>query len=87
MMMFFLYPFILGIALAYFWQIFGNQIKGSTAVEKGLNFTKVYFFIATVPGMFVSYTSFKVSALMVGSWTVSGLIEAFVAGWILAKSK
>ncbi|KKT74992.1 MAG: hypothetical protein UW69_C0022G0002 [Microgenomates group bacterium GW2011_GWA2_44_7] len=87
MMAFFLYPFILGLVLAYFWSRFGKQIEGKTSSAKALNFAKLYFLIATVPGMFVSYTSFRVSALMIGSWTLTGFVEAFVAGWILAKSK
>ncbi len=86
MMAFFLYPFILGMALAYFWSIFGKQIKGETVGQKAWSFTKLYFVIATIPGMFISLTSFKVSFLMIGSWTFSGLAEAFIAGWILAKS-
>lgn len=87
MMTFFLYPFILGFVLAYFWNTFGNQFQGKTRAQKALNFTKFYFLIATVPGMFVSYTSFQVSALMIVSWTLAGLLETFVAGYILVSSK
>ncbi len=85
MMAFFLSPFILGFALAYFWMVFGKHIEGKTPSEKAINFTKFYFLIATIPGMFISLTSFKVSYLMIGSWTLLGLIEAYVAGWLLAK--
>lgn len=85
MMAFFLSPFILGFALAYFWTAFGKNIEGKTASEKTLNFAKFYFVIATIPGMFISLTSFKVSYLMIGSWTLLGFIEAYVAGWLLAK--
>ena len=60
MTLFFLYPFIVGLALAYFWSIFGKEIKGKTGVEKAWNFAKIYFLIATVPGMFISYTSFQI---------------------------
>jgi len=84
---FFLSPFISGLAFAYFWSIFEKCIKGKTISERALNFAKYYFLIATIPGMFVSYTSFPVSVLMIGSWTLVGFVEAYVAGLILAKGK
>jgi len=82
---YFLHPFILGIALAYFWSLFGKDIKGKTGPEKALSFAKLYFVIATIPGMFISLTSFKISFLMVVSWTLVGFIQAYLAGLILAR--
>ncbi|HEX6977083.1 MAG TPA: hypothetical protein VF185_01825 [Patescibacteria group bacterium] len=87
MMLFFLHPFIVGFVLAYFWNKLGSHIEGKKVSQKALNFAILYFLIATIPGMFVTYTSFNVSALMVGVWTVEGFIAAYIAGFILAKSK
>jgi len=86
MTLFFAYPFILGIVLAYFWDMVYSSLKGN-AQQKIFNFAKIYFLIATIPGMFISYTSFQVSALLVLSWTLSGFIEAYVAGWVFTRMK
>jgi hypothetical protein len=87
MMAYFLHPFILGVALAYFWSLFGKEIKGKVISEKAFSFAKLYFIIATIPGMFISLTSFKVSFLMVASWTLAGFIQVFLAGYIIARSR
>lgn len=86
MMAFFAYPFILGIAASYFWSLLGKALTGD-AINKALKFAGIYFVIATIPGMFVSYTTFQVSLWMVLSWTLTGLLEVFVAGLVFAKLK
>lgn len=86
MMLFFAYPFILGFVAAYFWDIVEEKLKGE-GTKKAFEFTKLYFVIATIPGMFVSYTTFPVSLLMILSWTIAGLAEVFVSGYIFTKVK
>ncbi|HCC60054.1 MAG: hypothetical protein A2402_01385 [Candidatus Staskawiczbacteria bacterium RIFOXYC1_FULL_37_43] len=83
MLLYFAYPFLLGIILAWFWQktksIFGENIKG------GVNFGVVYWAITSIPGMFITYSSFQVSLLMIISWSVAGLIGAVLAGIVFVK--
>ena len=79
MMAYFAHPFIVGLVLAYLW----NKLKAKDALE----FAKLYFIIATIPGMFISYTSFQVSLPMILAWTVSGFLQVFVAGLVFAKIK
>jgi hypothetical protein len=79
MMAYFGYPFILGVASAFLW----DKIKAKDPLE----FAKFYFIIATIPGMFISYTTFQVSFLMIVSWTVVGFLEAYIAGVIFTKIK
>ena len=79
MMAYFAHPFILGLVLAYLW----DKLKAKDALE----FAKLYFIIAAIPGMFVSYTSFQLSLLMILVWTVSGFLQAFVAGLVFARLK
>ena len=86
MMVYFAYPFILGMVSAYFWGIVGKNFSGSPA-KKAFDFAKLYFIIATIPGMFISYTTFQVSFAMILSWTITGFIEIFVAGFVFAKMK
>ncbi len=86
MMAFFGYPFIFGLVSAYFWVLFEKHFTGSDT-EKAFQFAKLYFIIATIPGMFITYTTFQISLLMILSWTVVGFIDAYIAGYILAKIK
>lgn len=87
MILFFAYPFILGLVLSYFWSCVGKQLKGEKPVQKAFEFAKLYFLIATIPGMFISYTSFQISLLMILTWTMMGFIDVFIAGWIFARMK
>ena len=78
MQLFFLHPFVLGIILTWLW----HKVKGSFG--NGLKFALVYWFV-TIPGMFISYSSFQISPVMVLSWTVSGLLQSVVAGLYLGR--
>ncbi len=84
MMVYFAYPFILGIVLAYLWGLLRKQLKG-TDPQKAMQFAKIYFIIATIPGMFISYTSFQISFLMILVWTVTGYLQAYIAALIYTK--
>ncbi|MCL4415236.1 MAG: hypothetical protein M1365_00825 [Actinobacteria bacterium] len=84
MMAFFAYPFILGLVAAYLWSLLKEHLKGN-ALIKAFQFAKIYFIIATIPGMFITFTTFKLSYAIVLVWAISGLLEAFVVGLVLAK--
>jgi len=86
MMVYFAHPFIVGLVLSYLWKILGKQLSGDVA-HKAFQFAKLYFIIATIPGMFISYTSFQVSLLMILIWTLSGFLQTFVVGLVFAKIK
>jgi membrane protease YdiL (CAAX protease family) len=83
MLLFFVYPFLMGIIFAWFWNktknIFGENMKG------GINFGITYWIIATIPGMFITYSSMPYSLLMIISWLAGGLVSALLAGIILVK--
>ena len=79
MTVYFAYPFILGVVSAHLW--------GRVGKPKPMEFAKLYFVIETIPGMFITYTSFQISLSMVLLWTVTGYIQALVAGYIFAKMK
>jgi len=84
MSLFFIYPFLVALLLAFAWTKHKNAFQGS-ALKKGLIFGLAYFTIAVIPGMLMSYSSFQVSALMVGSWTLSSLLYGVISGLIYAK--
>jgi hypothetical protein len=84
MSLFYLHPFVLGIVLAFVWE----RIKGlftGTMLSRGFLFGFMFWIAATVPGMFISYSSFPISLVMIASWTINGLVQALIAGLILAK--
>jgi hypothetical protein len=84
MTVWFAYPFVLSIALAYFWNIIGKKFTGSNN-SKAFQFAKLYFIIATIPGMFASYTCIQISFLMTLTWLIDGFLQAYIAGLLLAK--
>lgn len=86
MLVYFGYPFILGAVLTYLWGRVKDQFSGA-AKEQAFQFAKLYFIIATIPGMFISYTSFQISFMMIVTWTITGYLQAWVAGWVLARRR
>lgn len=87
MMLFFLHPFILGLTLAFLWEKVSDKLGSEKSLNKSLNFAKICFIVATIPGMFVSYTTFQISGLMVLSWTITGVLETFISALIFTKIK
>ena len=85
MSLFFLYPFVLGLALAWAWPKVNAALHGKSEIEKGAKFGFGYWVVAGIPGMLMSYSSFNVSLLMVLGWSVAGLAEAMIAGIVIAK--
>jgi len=84
MLLIFIHPIILGFLLAWTW----NKVKpvvGGFGINKGLRFGFSYWVITSIPGMFISYSTFPVSFSMILSWTISGLIQALVAGAIFTR--
>lgn len=82
---FFAYPLILGLALAWAWSRTKSLFKQEEFWKRGTMFGLSVWLIATIPGMFVTYTSFVVSFPMVLEWTLGGLLYSVVSGIIFAK--
>jgi hypothetical protein len=82
--MYFLHPFVLSFALAWFWRRFKSLFHGSfwwRGIEMGL----VYGLIATLPCMWITFSSLAVSATLVFTWLIYGVVQAMVVGIIYAK--
>lgn len=82
--LYFVHPFILSFALAWFWRRFKGLFHGSfwwRGIEMGL----VYALIATLPSMWLIFSSLAVSFEMVLTWFVYGVFQAVVVGIIFAK--
>ena len=84
MMLFFLYPIVLGFPLAWIWDKTKKLFKKSIWVN-GLNFGLIYLFIAGLPSFIINFSSFSLPIAMVGSWSAMGIVNGFVAGLVLAR--
>jgi hypothetical protein len=81
----YVYPFVLGLVLAWAYSHVGKSIKGKMPCQKGMKLGMAYFVLATIPGMVITMASFQVSVLMVLSWTISALVQLLVGGVVVAK--
>ncbi|MBK8655649.1 MAG: hypothetical protein KBG02_10935 [Haliscomenobacter sp.] len=82
--LFFVHPFVLSFALAWFWNRFKGVINGSWLV-RGLELGLIYGIVATLPSMWVTFSAIEVSLPIVASWLVYGIVQAAVAGLVFAK--
>lgn len=82
--MYYSHPFIVSIALKWFWERYKAICKGSL-ILRALEVALVYGIVALVPVLWLTFSAIDVSLSMVGTWLVYGLVEAFTAGLIFAK--
>jgi len=85
MNLYFLYPFVLGTVLAWVWKKTEKLFESKNDLGRVKKFALSYWVVAGLPGMFITYASFQVSFSMILAWSLSGLIDAFVAGWVFMK--
>ncbi len=81
---YYLHPFIISLALSWFWSRFKGALTGSF-ITKGIEFGLIYVIVATFPMMWLIYSSMSVSLAIVSTWFVLALIQAVVAGLIFEK--
>ena len=82
--LFFLHPFVVSFALAWFWKRFKKFMSGNFWVQ-GIEVGLVYGLIAVFPSMWMILSAFDVSLLLVISWFIHGLIQGTIVGLIYAK--
>jgi hypothetical protein len=78
------HPFIVGIILAWVWDRVKGVVGGTGWAGRGLKFGLAYW-VVTIPGMLISYSSFQISVAMVAIWTVTILVQALCAGMVFAR--
>ena len=84
MMIYFVQPFITGLILAWIWDRTKTLFSSGTAAGKGARFGAVYW-IFSLGGMVISYSSFPISLSMIATWYLSILFQGLLAGILLAK--
>jgi len=80
-MLYFTHPFVIGLALAWFWDRFKTVLRGSN-FTRGIEFGLIYATIAILPGMWLIYSALSVSLAMVGTWLVFGVLQGVIAGLV-----
>jgi membrane protease YdiL (CAAX protease family) len=85
MSLYYFYPFILGVVLAWVWKKTEKLFEDKYDLVRAKKFALSYWIVAGLPGMFITYASFQVSFSMVLAWSISGIVDAFVAGWVFTK--
>lgn len=81
---FYIHPFILSFALAWFWQRFKGMFKGNF-VLRGLELGFVFAVVAILPTMWITYSAISVSFIVVGTWFLYGLLQTCIAGIVFGK--
>lgn len=82
--LYFVHPFILSFALAWFWGRFKTLFNGPfwwRGIEMGL----VYGLIASLPSMWITFSSLAVSFPLVLTWFLYSVFQAVVVGIVYAK--
>ena len=82
--MFYTHPFIVSIALKWFWERYKTIFKGSLLL-RALEVALVYGIVALLPVLWLTFSAMEVSLPMIITWLVYGLVQAFTAGLVFAK--
>ena len=82
--LYFAHPFIVALALKYFWQRFRHMFKGKPLM-RGAEVGLVYGLIAILPAMWITFSGLSVGLSVVVSWIIYGTLQGIIAGMIYAK--
>src|SRR6185312_14509066 len=83
-MFYYIHPFIISIALSWFWNRFKGSLTGSF-LTRGIEFGVMYTLIATLPMMVLIYSAMNVSLAIVATWFLLALIQGTTAGLVFEK--
>lgn len=82
--MFYLHPFIVSIALKWFWEKYKTSFTGTLFI-RAVDVALVYSIVALIPVLWLTFSAIEVSFSMIATWFFYGFIQAFVAGLIFGK--
>jgi hypothetical protein len=83
-MIYYLHPFIISMALSWFWSRFKGVLSGSF-LTRGIEFGVIYAVIAILPMMWLIYSAMNISLPMVATWSLLGLLQGVLSGFIFEK--
>lgn len=82
--LYYLHPFILSLALAWFWERFKGVFRGNFMM-RGIEFGLVYFVVATLPFMWITYSAMSITFVVVLTWCAYGFLQALIAGLMFER--
>ncbi len=83
-LLFYIHPFVVGMALSWFWARFKGILTGSF-LTRGIEFGLIYLIIASFPMMLLIYSAMNISLDMVLTWLVLSMVQGVVAGLVFEK--
>jgi hypothetical protein len=81
----YLNPLIVGFLFAFVWQKVNGLFKDKSKIKSGAKFGLSIFLIFGITGMLMSLSTFNISALMVLTWAINGLVQYVLGGIVVAK--
>jgi len=81
--MFYVHPFVLSIALKWFWERYKDVLPGGKFM-KALEMAFVYGMVALLPVLWLTFSAIDISGIMVLTWLGYGIFQAFIAGLVFA---
>jgi hypothetical protein len=85
MWFFFAHPFALSLIMAFTWSPTKHVFKGKFNNENGMLFG-LFFWIISLPGLLLSYSTFPLTLIIVISWAFTGLVQTTIAGFMISKT-
>lgn len=82
--LYYLHPFVIGLALAWFWTRFKGVLTGSF-INRGIEFGLIYVAVGSIPMLWLIYAAMNVSLAIVFTWFVMALLQGIIAGLIFEK--
>lgn len=83
-MLYYIHPFVISMALSWFWSRFKGVLTGSF-LSRGIEFGLIYTLVATLPMMWLIYSAMNVSLMMVCTWFLLALAQGVIAGFVFEK--
>lgn len=83
-MIYYIHPFVISLALSWFWNRTKNVLTGSF-LTRGVEFGLIYALVAIFPMMWLIYSAMSISLGIVTTWFVLGLLQGIIAGLIFEK--
>lgn len=83
-LLFYLHPFIISMALSWFWTRFKAVLTGSL-LTRGIEFGVIYAMVATFPMMWMIYSAMNVSLAIVATWFVLAILQGIISGLVFER--
>ncbi|MBN1144938.1 MAG: hypothetical protein JXA72_10980 [Bacteroidales bacterium] len=84
MYLFFFQPFVVCGTLVWGWPRIREHFTGSTG-NMAFQVALIMFFLTVIPGMLMTFSSFKVSVVATVTWTVMGFFQVLVAALVFIR--